>query len=142
MVRATAAVAGILALACPAVARADLVLPSGGVTLTTTATVVLAAPPASSGTPTPANVATHSLHLANASDFHTGVVIWCAWGNVVPAPNTAGSFPLGTYANASAFPVAADFATVTNSLPPAALTCLSDGGTTGTATAQLTVRGW
>ncbi len=134
--------AALVALACPVVARADVVLPGGGITLTTTPVQVLTALPASSATPLPANTVTHSLHLTNASDFHTGVTVWCAWGSVTPAPYTAGSFPLGAYGNQQGFPVAADFSTASNTLPPAALTCMSDGGSSGTATAQLTVRGW
>jgi hypothetical protein len=131
----SAAVIAALSLFGSLPANAQL---AGGVSVPTSTPVVVIQPATSPRT---------FERVVNAGASTAGTA-WCTH-NVSPgaitslsflsafAPHAAGAFPIGPYGNSNGYPSVEEFDT--KNVPQGALICVSDGGTSGSSPAALTV---
>jgi hypothetical protein len=116
-------------------------VPSGMTIPAGTPTVII--PPAGSGS------ARTFQRIVNSGNSASDGTAWCTRGASVGAitstqflanfaPHKAGSFALAPYGNASGFPSVEEFDGA-HYVPQTATICVSDGGTSGSASAQLTI---
>jgi hypothetical protein len=76
--------------------------------------------------------------IINAGLAGTNGVAWCSYTSKNPAPNLPGSFPLAPYGNTLNQPSVEEFSNF-KIIPSGPLYAVSDGGSSGSAPAILTI---